>query len=80
MQALRRFPDPRLEDVLQVNAYPLIFQALIVVVAGILLGSALSFLGLGPQPPASEWGLMISDGRGFITAAPWIAAQLNRIQ
>ncbi len=38
----------------------------------ILLGSALSFLGLGPQPPASEWGLMIAESRQFLDQAPWI--------
>jgi peptide/nickel transport system permease protein len=38
----------------------------------ILLGSALSFLGLGPQPPSSEWGLMIAESRDFLTQAPWI--------
>ena len=38
----------------------------------ILLGSALSFLGLGPQPPSSEWGLMISESREFLTQAPWV--------
>jgi len=31
-----------------------------------------SFLGLGPQPPASEWGLMIAESRGFLDQAPWI--------
>lgn len=39
----------------------------------ILLGSSLGFLGLGAQPPAPEWGLMIADGRNFITQAPWIS-------
>jgi peptide/nickel transport system permease protein len=39
----------------------------------ILLGSALSFLGLGAQPPSSDWGLMISEARSFIDRAPWIA-------
>ena len=38
----------------------------------ILLGSALSFLGLGPQPPSSEWGLMIAESRQFLDQAPWI--------
>jgi len=38
----------------------------------ILLESALSFLGLGVQPPMTSWGVMISDGRGYIAAAPWV--------
>jgi ABC-type dipeptide/oligopeptide/nickel transport system permease subunit len=33
----------------------------------------LSFLGFGVQPPAADWGLMISNGRGFVEDAPWIS-------
>ena len=40
---------------------------------GILLGAALSFLGLGAQPPSSDWGLMISEGRASVTIAPWVS-------
>ncbi len=55
------------------NAWPaIIVEAGLRVTFAILLGSALSFLGLGPQPPASEWGLMISESRGFLDQAPWI--------
>ncbi|HEY1421659.1 MAG TPA: ABC transporter permease [Candidatus Dormibacteraeota bacterium] len=32
--------------------------------------STLSFLGLGQQPPSSDWGLMVSDGRPYFTQAP----------
>lgn len=39
----------------------------------ILLASSLGFLGLGVQPPSSDWGLMISESRRFIVAAPWVA-------
>jgi peptide/nickel transport system permease protein len=39
----------------------------------ILLGSALSFLGLGAQPPTAELGAMASDGRNFLFFAPHIA-------
>jgi ABC-type dipeptide/oligopeptide/nickel transport system permease subunit len=45
---------------------------LLISIPPILLGSALSFLGLGAQPPASEWGLMIAESRPFIAEAPWI--------
>ena len=38
----------------------------------ILAESALSFLGLGVQPPTATWGSMVSDGRGYIWNAPWI--------
>jgi peptide/nickel transport system permease protein len=55
------------------NAWPPIIVELgLRVTFAILLGSALSFLGLGPQPPASEWGLMIAEGRDFLTQAPWV--------
>jgi peptide/nickel transport system permease protein len=39
----------------------------------ILLASSLGFLGLGVQPPSSDWGLMISESRRFIVNAPWVA-------
>lgn len=39
----------------------------------ILLGSALSFLGLGAQPPTAELGAMASEGRNFLFFAPHIA-------
>lgn len=56
------------------NAWPpLIVEAGLRVSYAILLGSALSFLGLGAQPPSSDWGLMISEARDFINQAPWIA-------
>jgi ABC-type dipeptide/oligopeptide/nickel transport system permease subunit len=37
----------------------------------ILLEAGLSFLGLGVQPPAPSWGVMIADGRNYIQSAPW---------
>jgi peptide/nickel transport system permease protein len=39
----------------------------------ILAVSSLSFLGMGVAPPAPDWGLMISDARGVMAAAPWTA-------
>ncbi len=39
----------------------------------ILLGSSLGYLGLGAQPPAAEWGVLIADGKNFITSAWWIS-------
>lgn len=56
------------------NAWPpIIVEAALRVTFAILLGAALSFLGLGVQPPASDWGLMIAEARPFIHQAPWIA-------
>lgn len=40
--------------------------------SAILTESALSFLGLGIQPPTPSWGLMISEGQNFMIAAPWL--------
>jgi peptide/nickel transport system permease protein len=55
------------------NAWPpIIVEAGLRITFAILLGSSLSFLGLGPQPPSSEWGLMIAESRQFINQAPWI--------
>ncbi|MDJ0933591.1 ABC transporter permease [Breoghania sp.] len=39
----------------------------------ILLGSSLGYLGLGAQPPAAEWGVLIADGKNFMTSAWWIS-------
>lgn len=56
------------------NAWPPLFvEASLRVTYAILLGSALSFLGLGAQPPSSDWGLMIAEARSFLDRAPWIA-------
>jgi peptide/nickel transport system permease protein len=42
------------------------------VVLVILAGSAISYLGLGVQPPTAEWGVMIAEGQNFMTTAWWI--------
>jgi peptide/nickel transport system permease protein len=39
----------------------------------ILLGSSLGYLGLGAQPPASDWGVLIADGKNFMTTAWWMS-------
>jgi peptide/nickel transport system permease protein len=43
------------------------FSFIIIYVAG------LSFLGLGVQPPTSEWGVMVASGRDFLDSAWWIS-------
>jgi peptide/nickel transport system permease protein len=40
----------------------------------IIMYSSLSYLGLGPAPPAADWGLMISENRVGMTFAPWVVA------
>ncbi len=55
------------------NAWPaIIVEAALRVTFAMLLAAALSFLGLGVQPPSSDWGLMIAEARPFINSAPWI--------
>jgi ABC-type dipeptide/oligopeptide/nickel transport system permease subunit len=39
----------------------------------ILSGSALSFIGLGAQPPQPEWGALLAAGRDYMDVAPWLA-------
>ena len=51
---------------------PIIVLATLDVGWAILNASALSFLGLGVQPPTAEWGLMLNEGRGFLRDAPWM--------
>jgi peptide/nickel transport system permease protein len=38
----------------------------------LLNGAAISYLGLGVQPPVAEWGVMVAEAQGFITQAWWI--------
>ena len=49
----------------------LIVQVSLDVGYAILATSALSFLGLGAQPPSPEWGALIADGRSYIQTAWW---------
>ncbi len=51
---------------------PVVIEATIRVAFAVMLFATLSFLGLGAQPPASEWGLMVADARRFLHQAPWM--------
>ncbi len=51
---------------------PIIVQITMGVAKAILEASALSFIGLGVQPPSAEWGAMLSAGRSYIRRAWWI--------
>ena len=53
-------------------AAPLAVQASLSLSIVILVEAALSFLGLGTQPPAPSWGSMLSRGRQYMTIAPWL--------
>ncbi len=50
-----------------------IVQSSLRMATAILTESALSFLGLGVQPPTPSWGSMLSAGRGYLETAPWMA-------
>lgn len=51
---------------------PLIVMSSMGIAGAILTGAALSFIGLGPQAPTPEWGVILADGRQFIRLAWWI--------
>ena len=53
-------------------APPLLVEAAVAFAYAVLLESALSFLGLGAQPPEPSWGNMLNTGRGFMGQAPWL--------
>lgn len=56
------------------NAYaPIVVLSTLQVGHAILVGSGLSFLGLGAQPPTPEWGLMSAEGRDVLRRAWWIS-------
>jgi peptide/nickel transport system permease protein len=52
---------------------PVLVQATMDVGSAILTAAALSFIGLGIQPPAPDWGKMISTGRIYFIQRPWFA-------
>ena len=51
---------------------PVIVNLTLTVAAAILLESALSFLGLGIQPPTPTWGNMLAGSKGYVQTAPWL--------
>jgi peptide/nickel transport system permease protein len=61
-----------LREVLPNIAAPMLVQAAVAFAYAILVESALSFLGLGAQPPEPSWGSMINSGRGMMAIAPWL--------
>ncbi|MEH6830229.1 MAG: ABC transporter permease [Sulfitobacter sp.] len=63
-----------LRHVLPNVIFPLAVQVTIRVSEAILVSSSLSFLGIGVTPPTPDWGLMIAEGRDFVSFAPWMSA------
>ena len=67
-------PDRRilLRHIFPNIAPPLIVQITLTVGAVLLSEAGLSFIGFGAQPPIPEWGVMISEGRNYITTHWWL--------
>ena len=61
-----------LAEMLPNVAAPVVIETTIRVAFAVMLFATLSFLGLGAQPPASEWGLMAAEARRFLHQAPWM--------
>ena len=64
--------------ILRLHITPIILPTLLTVasldLANVMLAeSSLSFLGIGVQPPGITWGLMVSDGRNYLTTAWWLS-------
>ncbi|MCV9940980.1 ABC transporter permease [Boseaceae bacterium BT-24-1] len=52
---------------------PIIVQATLFMAQAIILEAALSFLGLGQQPPSPSWGQMLNVAKNFMEQAPWMS-------
>ena len=52
---------------------PLLVQASLAIAGAIIAEAALSFLGLGQQPPAPSWGSMLNAAQRYLVQAPWMA-------
>jgi len=62
-----------LRHILPNIAAPIIVLGTLGTASAIISAAALSFLGLGAQPPQPEWGALLSEGRNFLLDAWWIA-------
>ncbi len=61
------------KHVLPMILSPILVQATLDMGGTILLAAGLGFLGLGVQPPTPEWGVMVAEGRRFITNEWWVS-------
>ena len=52
---------------------PVIVQTAVCLSYGILIESALSYLGVGVQPPTPSWGTILNEGKEFLALAPWVS-------
>jgi peptide/nickel transport system permease protein len=62
-----------LRHILPNSLSPILVQASFNMGSAILTAAGLSFIGVGLQPPAPEWGVMISEGRQFISTHYWLS-------
>jgi peptide/nickel transport system permease protein len=69
------YSEPRLifRHLLPNAVTPIIVYWMTDMALDILLGSSLGYLGLGAQPPTAEWGVIIADGKNFMSTAWWIS-------
>lgn len=73
-----RAAGARHSRIILVHITPLVVPTIVTVAtldfANVMLAeSALSFLGIGVQPPSVTWGLMVASGRNYLTSAWWLA-------
>src|SRR5262245_17878495 len=52
---------------------PVVVQTAVCLSYGILIESALSYLGVGVQPPTPSWGTILNEGKEFLALAPWVS-------
>jgi peptide/nickel transport system permease protein len=62
-----------LQHILPNTLAPILVQASFDMGGAILAAAGLSFIGFGAQPPTPEWGVMISEGRKYISTQPWLS-------
>lgn len=67
-------PDPgiMMRHILPNALAPIIVQATLAIGQSIIYAAGLSFIGLGTQPPDSDWGVMLSSGREYLRDGPWL--------
>jgi peptide/nickel transport system permease protein len=52
---------------------PIVVQTAVCLSYAILIESALSYLGVGVQPPSASWGTILNEGKEFLALAPWVS-------
>ncbi len=55
------------------SSRPIVIQTAVCLSYGILIESALSYLGVGVQPPTPSWGAILNEGKEFLMLAPWVS-------